>query len=143
MAIQYGSLLRKCVSWANILPMEKEIRGLIDSWGTAVYNGNVAIVLDMYSDDAVLLPTLSNTICNNRKTRETYFNGFMAKKPTCEVNDSFVSVLGDDAATHVGIYTFTFEDGSSAQARFSFVYQRVSNEWKITHHHSSLMPEPE
>ena len=42
----------------------------------------------------------------------------------------------------IGIYEFTFEDGSKAKGRYSFVYTFENGEWKISNHHSSIMPEP-
>jgi hypothetical protein len=41
-----------------------------------------------------------------------------------------------------GIYEFTFEDGSKTRGRYSFVYSFEKGEWKISNHHSSIMPEP-
>lgn len=42
----------------------------------------------------------------------------------------------------MGIYEFTMgADGSKVKARYSFVYVNEDGEWKIAHHHSSLMPE--
>jgi hypothetical protein len=32
-------------------------------------------------------------------------------------------------------------DGSKVKARYSFVYVYEDGEWKISHHHSSIMPE--
>jgi hypothetical protein len=32
-------------------------------------------------------------------------------------------------------------DGSSAEARYSFIYIFEDGQWKISHHHSSLLPE--
>jgi len=41
----------------------------------------------------------------------------------------------------IGIYEFTFEDGSKVKARYSFVYAFEDGKWMISHHHSSLMPQ--
>ena len=42
----------------------------------------------------------------------------------------------------VGIYEFKKGiDGSAVRARYSFVYVFEDGEWKISHHHSSVMPE--
>ena len=41
-----------------------------------------------------------------------------------------------------GIYEFTFEDGSKTRGRYSYVYTFEKGEWKISNHHSSIMPEP-
>ena len=40
-----------------------------------------------------------------------------------------------------GIYTFTLGvDGSKVQARFTYVYKKIGDEWKILSHHSSQLP---
>jgi hypothetical protein len=46
----------------------------------------------------------------------------------------------DNLAINSGSYTFTFKDGSQAQARFTFVYQWDGESWLIIEHHSSKMP---
>merc|ERR1712176_294021 len=41
-----------------------------------------------------------------------------------------------------GIYEFTMGiDGSKVKARYSFIYVYEDGQWKISHHHSSVMPE--
>ena len=41
-----------------------------------------------------------------------------------------------------GIYEFKFgATGDIVKARYSFVYTRDGDSWKIAHHHSSQMPE--
>jgi hypothetical protein len=40
--------------------------------------------------------------------------------------------------------TFAFKDGSEARVRFTYVYQKQADgKWKISYHHSSLLPKPE
>lgn len=46
-----------------------------------------------------------------------------------------------DLAINSGLYTFTFADGSTVAARFTFVYRRSGDRWQIIEHHSSRMPE--
>lgn len=48
--------------------------------------------------------------------------------------------IGCNVAQDVGTYTFRFKDGSTAHARYSFVYEQVDGRWLIAHHHSSAMP---
>ena len=36
---------------------------------------------------------------------------------------------------------FNLNDGSLAVARFTFILEKEGEEWKIIHHHNSLMPE--
>jgi len=49
---------------------------------------------------------------------------------------------GANWAQDVGIYEFTMGiDGSKLKARYTFIYVFEDDQWKISHHHSSAMPE--
>ena len=50
-------------------------------------------------------------------------------------------MIGCNMLQDAGLYSFTFADGTSAEARYSFVYILENGEWKISHHHSSLQPD--
>ena len=56
------------------------------------------------------------------------------------MDESNVRRFGD-IAINSGVYTFTFKDGVSVQARFTYVYQWDGERWMIIEHHSSAMPE--
>ena len=120
--------------------IKEKVQTQFDIWNEALQTGNPDNVLKCYSSEAVLLPTLSNTICNTPEKIKTYFQSFLQKKPFGKINECHERVI-NNIATLSGIYTFTFGDQSSAQARFSFVYKKINEEWKIIEHHSSLMPE--
>lgn len=50
--------------------------------------------------------------------------------------------VGENFCKDVGIYEFTMgSDGSKIKGRYSFDYVYEDGEWKISHHHSSVMPE--
>lgn len=46
-----------------------------------------------------------------------------------------------NSATDAGLYSFKFSDGSVVKARYSFSYKKNGDEWLISSHHSSAMPE--
>lgn len=47
-----------------------------------------------------------------------------------------------DWCQDVGIYEFTMgATGDKVKGRYSFVYVWEDGQWKISHHHSSVMPE--
>ena len=48
--------------------------------------------------------------------------------------------IGCNDAIASGLYTFKFEDGRSA-ARYTYTYAWNGQDWRITSHHSSAMPE--
>lgn len=52
------------------------------------------------------------------------------------------SVTVEDWCQDVGIYEFTMgATGDKVKGRYSFVYVWEDGQWKISHHHSSVMPE--
>ncbi len=93
----------------------------------------------LYATDAILLPTVSDKVRHNHREIEGYFAHFLAKGPSGEIDESNARTFGD-IAINSGVYTFTFEDGSAVQARFTFVYRWGGRRWLIVEHHSSRMP---
>lgn len=119
---------------------ENEIIALFDDWNNALKTEDPAKVALLYASDGILLPTLSNAVRHNHSEIEDYFVHFLAKGPTGTIDEANARAIGE-VCINSGIYTFNFKDGSSAQARFTFVYRREGDRWVIAEHHSSLMPE--
>ena len=117
-----------------------DISILIDKWNLALQSRDPAKVVELYTADAILIPTISNIVRHNHKEIEDYFAHFLQKGPKFEIDETNIRVI-DNLAVNSGTYTATFEDGTSARARFTFVYQNISQRWLIIEHHSSLMPE--
>ena len=125
-------------------PSSQEIAGLFDQWNTAL-KGDAQGVADLYAEDAVLLPTLSDDVRSNREEIKEYFvEDFLPKKPSGTITESHVRIIDEDTATHSGNYTFTVIDKKGAQtkvpARFTYVYEKIGGKWLITEHHSSVAP---
>ena len=74
-----------------------------------------------------MLPTLSNKVRHNHEEIKDYFVHFIAKKPNCTVEEENIRIDGA-IAINSGIYAFAFGDGSSARARFTFVYKKIDDE---------------
>ncbi len=119
----------------------RDIENLFESWNDALATGDPDQVTRLYAADAVLLPTLSNQVRHNHDEIRDYFVGFLAKGPSGVIDESNTRALADDLASNAGVYTFTFADGSQAKARFSYLYRRDDDGWRIIEHHSSGMPE--
>lgn len=117
-----------------------EIEGLFDKWNTALQTGDAKKVAEAYLSDAVLLPTVSNKVRLTDEERVDYFEHFLAKKPVGKI-DSRTIRIGCNKAIDTGTYTFTFADKTTVSARYTFTYGRDGDEWKISSHHSSAMPE--
>jgi uncharacterized protein (TIGR02246 family) len=118
----------------------QEIAGLFDQWNAALKTGQPDIVVARYSPDSVLLPTLSNTPRLTAAAKVDYFNHFLEKHPVGAIDQRHI-FIECNAAIDTGLYTFTFNDGSAAKARYTYTYHWDGKKWLITTHHSSLMPE--
>ena len=121
--------------------MEKsEITALFKQWNSALKTGDPKQVAALYAGDAILLPTVSNQVRHNHAEIEDYFVHFLAKGPQGKIDESNVRIFGE-LAINSGVYTFTFKDGITVQARFTYVYRWDGQRWSIIEHHSSAMPE--
>jgi len=120
---------------------EDEVRGLFQLWNSALATLDSSQVASRYSKSAVLLPTLSDTPRTNEALITDYFDHFLQKKPQGEILSGDI-IIGVNWAQDAGIYEFAMGiDGSKVKGRYTFVYIYEDGEWKISHHHSSLMPE--
>lgn len=124
---------------------ETDAEKALDTWLAAVSSGNADTVASLYADDAILLPTLKNHVHDTPAERLEYFKMFTAlPKIKGTVNEEHARQYGDDVAINSGIYTFTYEkDGKevSVPARYSFVFVKDGDAWKVAEHHSSMLPE--
>ena len=118
-----------------------DVVALFDTWNSALATLDPDTVTALYADNAVLLPTVSNRVRHDHAEIRDYFVGFLQKSPQGVIDESNVNVLSDTHATNSGVYTFTFGDGSTVTARFSYLYVATTDGWKILQHHSSAMPE--
>ena len=89
----------------------------------------------------MLLPTVSDIPRTTPALIIDYFDHFLLKKPQGVIHYGDI-FIGCNWAQDAGIYEFTMgKDGSKVKARYTFVYVWEDNEWKISQHHSSMMPE--
>ena len=121
-----------------------EVMSLFTAWDAALRTRDPDTVVALYAPDAVLLPTFSNQVRRSPEAIRSYFVKFLGRGPSASVEDGSVRVYGD-VAVHSGVYAFAFTSGPlrEARARFTFVYRRDHDAWRIVEHHSSAMPETE
>jgi len=120
---------------------ESEVRGLFQLWNSALATEDPVAVARRYAKNAVLLPTVSDVPRTDFELIKDYFVGFLKKQPQGEILESNVTI-GKDWCQDAGIYEFTMgATGDKVKGRYSFVYVWEDYEWKISHHHSSVMPE--
>lgn len=120
---------------------EAEIAGLFDRWNRSLLTLDPHKVGTNYAKESVLLPTLSNTPRLTPEAKEDYFQHFLTNHPSGAI-DSRTIQLGCNSAVDIGLYTFTFgTTGAKVPARYTFTYTWDGQQWLISTHHSSLMPE--
>lgn len=115
---------------------------LFDEWNAALQTGDAARVTNLYAEDGVLLPTVSNVPRTNHAEIQDYFEHFLEKHPVGTVNTRNVKI-GCNKLTDAGTYTFRVTDGEETRdvpARYTFVWENRDGRWLIVHHHSSVMP---
>ena len=119
---------------------ETVIACLFDDWNAALKSRDPNRVVALYAPDAILLPTVSNQVRHNHQEIESYFVDFIVKGPSGKIDQSNIRLF-DHLAINSGVYTFSFDDQTEVQARYTFVYRRQDDGWVIIEHHSSKMPE--
>jgi uncharacterized protein (TIGR02246 family) len=122
---------------------KKLVEELFNKWNNALQTGNAKTVAELYAEDAVLLPTVSNLPRTTPEEIEDYFTHFLEKKPYGIIKQRNIK-KGCNKLTDAGVYDFEVVSDGKKQvvpARYTFVYEYRNNQWKIVHHHSSMMPE--
>mmetsp|Transcript_32875 Transcript_32875/g.51276 ORF Transcript_32875/g.51276 Transcript_32875/m.51276 type:complete len:232 (-) Transcript_32875:93-788(-) len=114
-------------------------------WNDALQTKDAKTVANLYtSGDLSFLPTVSPKHIKNLGNTEQYFVDFVQKNPFGTITDESVQAYGSDAYLHSGQYTFELGDAGArtpVEARFSYMWTKSGDEWKIAHHHSSVRPE--
>lgn len=118
-----------------------EIAGLFTRWNRSLQTGDPRRVVANYAERSILLPTVSNQPRTTQAAKEDYFRHFLENKPVGRIDDQWIEI-SCTTAVDAGLYTFTFgTTGQQVRARYTFTYRWDGNQWLITSHHSSAMPE--
>ena len=86
---------------------------------------------------------MSSDFIRDVPSTRRYFMAFVERLPVGEISADNVQCLSADAYLHTGMYTFMTgpDDGRvPVDARFSYMWRKFNGEWRITHHHSSVVP---
>lgn len=113
-----------------------------NAWNEALQTKDATIVANMYTDDAIFLPTMSGELKSGKSGAREYFEHFLQKNPFGSIIEDQAHLSGDNII-HAGLYNFEIgheNDRSVVEGRFSFLWVKIGDEWKIEHHHSSLKP---
>jgi hypothetical protein len=120
-------------------------QSLLEAWLDGVNRADVAAVLELYNEKAILLPTFSDKSLATGQQLQRYFEYLFAKK-CLRVSTLPASVIDQALSTDHhslnGLYIWEWwQDGAVLyhKARFSFVID-LSLSAPILHHHSSQLP---
>lgn len=121
------------------------VEAQFDRFNQAWATRNPDTVTKLFSRQAVLLPTVSNTPRTDHAGIRDYFVSFLQGQPVGKIDSSNVRI-GCNAASRTGTWTVRLTDQGTGQARdvkarYSFIYVYENGDWKIDHLHSSMMPE--
>ena len=122
--------------------MTRKSMFLLQRWLDAVCSRNAEHVLALYTSDAVLLGTFANSIKEGPELRG-YFQDFLQKMDLCGQVDQVIEQEAEGSLILSGEYTFHWLDAAgprAEEARYTFVFVPVGEEWLILTHHSSAVP---
>ncbi|MCP9808983.1 SgcJ/EcaC family oxidoreductase [Cyanobium sp. HWJ4-Hawea] len=138
LALEIQDLPQAAVSCAPI--SSGQLDAWFENWNQALQSGDGAAVAQLYGQDALLLPTLSAQNRANPEGIGAYFDQFLKRHPDATVTSHSV-LLGCNQAVDAGSYRFELHNPEeTVEARFTFVYGFDGENWRIEHHHSSLLP---
>lgn len=118
-----------------------------EDWACAIVSGRSDNVMRLYSDYAILKPTLSSIIRRNPQDIRAYFDGSEKFGDIGFINNNWKEVrfiksgntiIRNDIAIDVGKYIFVAQDGIELIADYTFTYEKTVSGLKILSHHSSL-----
>ena len=113
---------------------------LLRIWVAVIKSGDPKLVAGLYHDAGLLLGTFSNKERVGHELILEYFENLLKSPVDVEIVSEHPFVESPDCAINSGHYNFV-TNGKTINARFSFVYQKGNDGWKIVSHHSSVMPE--
>lgn len=112
-----------------------------NEWNKALLSCKAQQVANLYLEEATFLPTLSSDFKKGIAGAKDYFGHFLLQFPEGKIMEDAVQSFGEECIVHSGMYYFTVgKERNIVKARFTFVWQKTNGQWKIAHHHSSLVP---
>ncbi len=112
---------------------------MIETWVEKIRTNDPKQVVSLYHDDGLLLGTFSDIERKGHDLILSYFENLLKSEVDVEVVTQHKHET-DSIIVNSGLYNFIV-DGKTVNARFSFVFIKSGDEWKILSHHSSVLPE--
>ena len=112
---------------------------MLQNWVEKIKTNDPNQVAELYHDDGLLLGTFSDKERPGHELILEYFENLLKAQVDVEIVTQHKHET-DSLAVNSGLYNFIV-DGKTVNARFSFVFIKTGDIWKILSHHSSVLPE--
>ena len=103
---------------------------LIHDFVSAFNRGDMAAVTDMYADDAVVMPPGSNMI-KGRDAIRAFWTKTAQGPSKLTVNVIAVTMLGGDAASDIGTFTFATQGRPQVTGKYLVIWRKTTAGWKL------------
>tara|TARA_B100000287_G_scaffold87711_1_gene80315 strand:- start:503 stop:856 length:354 start_codon:yes stop_codon:yes gene_type:complete len=111
---------------------------ILKNWVEKIRNNNANQVAELYHDEGLLLGTFSDIERHGKELIFNYFENLLKSKIDVEIITKH-EYKTDSIIVSSGFYNFQVDD-KIIKARFSFVFLKTKESWKILSHHSSELP---
>tara|TARA_B100000003_G_scaffold186697_1_gene181797 strand:+ start:1045 stop:1407 length:363 start_codon:yes stop_codon:yes gene_type:complete len=112
---------------------------MLQTWVENIRSNDANKVADLYHKEGLLLGTFSNIERIGKNLILDYFNNLLKSQVDVEIVTKH-EYKSESIATASGLYNFIL-NGQKIKARFSFVFIKTKEKWRILSHHSSVLPE--
>ena len=112
---------------------------MLQIWIEKIRTNDPNQVAELYHDDGLLLGTFSDIERPGHDLILKYFENLLKSQVDVEIVTQHKHET-DSLVVNSGLYNFIV-DGKTVNARFSFVFIKTGDAWKILSHHSSVLPE--
>ena len=112
---------------------------MLETWAEKIRTNDPKQVASLYHDDGLLLGTFSDIERKGHDLILAYFENLLKSQVDVEIITQHKHET-DSITVNSGLYNFIV-DGKTVKARFSFVFKKTGDDWKILSHHSSVLPE--
>lgn len=121
-----------------------EVGAATEQWANTFNSGDPTAIARLYLDDAVLWGTVAAELLTGRPAIHGYFARACVPGalPRVQIEQQHVRVIGE-VAVNSGAYLFhVTEQGRERRlpARFSMVWRKTPQGWRLVDHHSSARP---
>ena len=111
---------------------------LLNIWVEKIRTNDASQVAGLYHREGLLLGTFSNVERKGQELILDYFKNLFTSQVDVKIITKH-EYKAESISTASGLYNFEVND-SIIEARFSFVFVKSKEDWKILSHHSSVLP---